>query len=212
MIAAWLRRARALVPPAVRGLALVHLGALGVIGLAIAVERAAAGASMDAAAGRQAVVLWARLAPALTLLGAALAWARTAAVRLALGSFGLREPAMRAATLPLGVVIAGLALAVPSDGAPSAWVRGAGGWYHLGVALPDTLGGVVTPLPARWAWSTAAACVLAGPAGARAWRPAPLAAVAIAAVLADAVLPWGGAALLLLAAVPRYSQVRRGAV
>lgn len=205
-----IRAARAWYPPVLRAAALVHLGALGVIGFAVSVERAAAGGALDAAAARQALIVWARLAPALTLLGAALAWSRTARLRLALASFGLGGGRLRAAMLPVGIAVAALALCVPAEGAPSAWVRGAGGWYHLGAPLPDVLGGTVTPLPVRWAWGTAAACVLAAPAGARGWRAAPLAAVALAAVLAEALQPGGAAVALGLTAL--YSQVRRGAV
>jgi hypothetical protein len=106
-------------------------------------------------------------------------------------------------------VVGALVLTVPAQGTPSAWVRGAGGWFHLGDAVPDVLGGAVTPVPTPLAFGIALGCVLAAPAGARTWSTGGLAAATVAVILLDTLRPGLGAALLALLC---YSQSREGAV
>lgn len=194
-----IRTLRVLVPALVRGLALVHLGALGLLALVISVERQAGGGDPVGWLG-DVLVPWARLCPALTLLGAALARARAKGTLLVLGSVGLPGAALPAVAVPLGAVIGALGLLVPARGAGSAWSRGLGGWFHLGHAVPDLPGGVVSPAVVALAWPLLAACVVAAPLGARAWAPGPLAVTVGASILADAAWPGGGVLVLLFAA------------
>lgn len=203
-------RARVLGPPLLRANLLVHGTALGLLAFVTSIERAAMSAgSIHAVEWREAVVLWARLAPALTLLGTALAWSRMHKARLALATFGQSANPLRGGTAVAGALVGALVLTVPAQGAPSAWVRGSGGWFHLGEAVPDVLGGVVTPVATSLAFGIAVGCVLAAPAGARAWRSGPLAIVTVAVILLDTLRPGLGALLLALLC---YSQSREGAV
>ena len=209
-------RARVLGPPLLRANLLVHGTALGLLAFVTSIERAAMSAgtlhSVEWRAGgewREAVVLWARLAPALTLLGTALAWSRMHNARLALATFGQSANPLRWGTAVAGGLVGALVLTVPAQGMPSAWVRGAGGWFHLGDAVPDVLGGAVTPLGTPFALGIAVGCVLAAPAGARTWTTGGLAAATVAVILLDTLKPGLGAALLALLC---YSQSREGAV
>jgi len=206
-----IRTLRVLVPALVRGLALVHLGALGLLALVISVERQAGGGDT---AGWLGDVLqpWSRLCPALTLLGAALARARMKSTLLVLGSVGLPTAALPAVAVPLGAAIGALGLLVPARGAGSAWSRGLGGWLHHGHPVPDLPGGVVSPAVVTLAWPLLAACVVAAPLGARAWAPGPLAVVVGASILADAAWPGGGVAVLLAASVVVLLGASRGRV
>jgi hypothetical protein len=204
------RRARVLAPPLLRGNLLVHGAALGLLAFVTSIERAAMSAgSVRAVEWREAVVLWARLAPALTLLGTAFAWSRMHKARLALATFGQAANPLRWGAAFAGAMVGLTVLTVPAQGAPSAWVRGAGGWFHLGEAVPDVLGGAVTPVATPLAFGIAAGCVLAAPAGARAWSTGALAATTVAVILLDALRPGFGALLLALLC---YSQSRDGAV
>lgn len=204
-----IRTLRVLLPALVRGLALVHLGALGLLALVITVERQAGGGDT---AGWLGDVLqpWARLCPALTLLGAALARARMRGTLLVLGSVGLPGVALPAAAVPLGAAVGALGLLVPARGAGSAWSRGLGGWFHLGHAVPDVPGGVVSPAGAALAWPLLAACVVAAPLGARPWTAGPLATTVGASILADAAWPGGGVVVLLLASAAAAVASARG--
>lgn len=190
-----IRVARALYPPLVRALTLVHAAALGLLTLVVAVERQAANSDFTALFADVPPV-WARLAASLTLLGSALAAYRMRRTLLTLGTLGLNEGALALAALPLGALIGALALRVPGRAAASSWSRGVGGWFHLGHAVPDVPGGVVTALPTPIAWSILAACLLAAPLGARRWATGPLAVVTVASVLAEAAIPGGGAVVL----------------
>jgi hypothetical protein len=203
-------RARVLGPPLLRANLLVHGASLGLLAFVTSIERTAMSAgSIHALEWRAAVVLWARLAPALTLLATALAWSRMRKARLALATFGQSATPLRGGTAVAGAVVGALVLTVPSQGAPSAWVRGSGGWFHLGEAVPDVLGGAVTPIATPLAFGIAAGCVLAAPAGARSWGTGPLAATTVAVILLDTLRPGFGALLLALLC---YSQSREGAV
>lgn len=211
-----IRVARALYPPLVRALLLVHAAALGLLTLVVAVERQAAHADFTLLFA-DVLPVWARLAPALTLLGGALAAYRMRRTLLTLGTLGLGEGALAVAALPLGVLVGTLALRVPARAAASSWSRGVGGWFHLGQAVPDVAGGVVTALPSPVAWSILAASLLAAPLGARRWATGPLAVVTVASVLAEAATPWGGAVWLGLggigvAVLGRAPQARSGPV
>ena len=213
-----IRAARALYPPLIRALALVHGAALGLLSLVVAVEHHGAGAAAMLA---QVLPLWARLSPALTPLGCALAAYRMRSTLLTLGTLGLHDGALALAALPLGGGIGGLTLAVPQRATSSAWVRGVDGWFHLGHAVPDLPGAGVVAIPAPIAWSVLLACLLAAPLGARRWTPGPLAVVIVASILGEAAIEWGGVFVLLASAAVRgtvgrvtlrYSQPRRGAV
>lgn len=209
-----IRVARALWPPLVRGLLLVHLGALGLLCLVVSVERQAAHASAEGLF-TDVLGLWGRLVAALTLLGCALAAARARRTLLTLGTLGLGAGAMARVALPLGALLGAAALLVPGRSATSDWERAIGGWLHRGQPVPDVLGGVVTSAPAAVAWPVLLACCLAAPLGARQWAAGPLALLVVANILADAAAPGGGAAVLFLGAVlvvvGGYSQPRMGA-
>ncbi len=190
-----MRTLRVLLPPLVRGLCLVHLGALGLLVLVISVERQAGGGGPSWTS--DVLLPWARLCPALTLLGAGLARARMRGTLLVLGSVGLPSAALPAAAGPLGAAVGVLGMLVPSPSSSGDWSRGVGGWFHHGHAVPDLPGGVVSPFAATLPWTVLAACVVAAPLGARPWSAGPLAVVVGTSILGDAAWPGGGVAVLL---------------
>ena len=199
------RLARVLYAPLLAASLTVHGAALLLLGFAVAIERGGRGVDL-AALPLEVALVWARLAPALTLLATALCWFRMRGARLALGTFGARPRLLTAGCLPAGVIPGLLALFLPQTLSPSAWVRGQGGWFHLGAAIPDLPGGVVQALPPERPWPLLLACVLAAPVGAATWSAPLLACVTVGALLADAATPGGGAGVLVVALV--YSQIR----
>ncbi len=190
------RLARVAVPPFGRAALLVHGSALLLLGLVVSVERAASRGG--GGAFEEVVVLWARLAAALGILASALAWSQMRATRLALGTLGCAEGRVRWAGLPAGLVVGMVVLVAPAQGAPAAWIRGEGGWFHLGSVIPDVPGGAVAAQPSALPWAAAAAACVGAYLGARTWGPGQLAVVVVGGLLAEGVHV--GAGLPVLAA------------
>ncbi|MSP54287.1 MAG: hypothetical protein EXR69_01570 [Myxococcales bacterium] len=191
--------ARVALPPFLSAALLVHGAAVGLLVLVLTVEQANSGSGQRL--GREVIVLWARLAPAVSMLGGALAWARMPKVLLGLGSLGCGPGLVRWAAIVPGFVAALLVLAVPAQGAPSAWLRGEGGWFHLGRAIPDAVGGVVGAAEGVWAWPVAGACLLGAVLGARAWGAGALGVVVVGSLLADGFFDGGGLGVMVVAHV-----------
>lgn len=155
------------------GAAVAHLGGAGLFVVVVAVEGAALdGPALGARLADTVPRLWAMAAAALALLGAAVATARLrrGGGVLALGSLGVGPGAVVLAAALVGGAVGLGAAAVPPDPAPElrAWVRGEGGWWHAGVAVPDEPGGTVgPPRPTEApAWRTPAAGAAGAAAGA----------------------------------------------
>lgn len=189
--------ARVTVPPFLRAALLVHGAAVGLLVLVVSVEQANARSAQPL--GREVMMLWARLAPVLSVLASALGWARMHKALLALGTLGCGEGRVRWGSLLPGLLAGVIALAVPAQGTPSAWIRGEGGWFHLGRAIPDVVGGVVGVLPGSWAWPVAGACVLGAALGARTWRAGALATVVVGSLLGDGLVDSGGLGVMGIA-------------
>lgn len=125
--------------------ALAHLGGAGVLALVVLVEAGDRGGL--AAVWTELPPLWARAAAPLALVAAALCTtrARRDGVVLALGSFGASPLAWLVAGAAVGALAGAGAALVPPPLAPASlrWVRGEGGWFLGGAAIPDQPGGVV---------------------------------------------------------------------
>lgn len=189
------------------GQALAQLGGLGLGALVLAVEAAdEPPAVLLATLAARLPGLWVRLAPVLCLVGAAgaLARMRREGGVLALGGLGVGPRALLVAAALAGATVGGVAAWVEGwevPAAPREWVRGEGGWWRGGVAVPDVPGGEV-----------GAPVSLARPRG------ADVAAGSAAAALGGALGLWGGpvgalvaAAVLLVAEFLARGLVERGA-
>jgi hypothetical protein len=135
------------------GLLVAHAGGLLLLALALSVEAADEPfRRLLMLLAERIPMLWARSAPALSLLGATLAvfrLRREGAV-LGLGACGVSPWIVVAIAGVLGGGVGAVAAAGEPAAAAAAdgWVRGSGGWWHEGVAFPDVAGGVVG-LPAK---------------------------------------------------------------
>lgn len=130
-----------------RDVAVVHLGGIALLALAVAIEAADAPLDRLAQAVRMRVPpAWGLAAPALTLVGAVIAMvrARSAGAILALGAAGASP---RHALVVAALIGAAAGALAPAESRPEEWTRAAGGWIGAAGAIPDVPGGTVTPIP-----------------------------------------------------------------